>query len=797
MNTMTGSFSIQNVANNEDVKLSMQALRLTGRILPAGARLLVTHTFRSQEQKPLEAVYSFGLPRDATLCRFKMVGEDFEMASELRPVEEAQKEYEQGIQKGHLSGLARLYRDGRVNLNVGNIRPGELVKVMVEMVAGVERRDDGLRFRFPFTLAPCYHSQARAIAIAPDQMEMELPGDQFGDMLLPRWMEAAATLHGVSFQLEVAMQSAISGIASPSHALNMKGIGNSIVLVGLSPEKDVPDRDLVLDVQLPEPRTVVCGGWSDSGKGHCTIVVPSVNFGKKSAGSKTVIFILDRSGSMEGAPLEQAKRAVSACLATLRESDEFGLVAFDDHTELFHKAPMKATMENRDKALKFLERVDARGGTEMEQALRAGFDLAGKKPADFFLVTDGQVSATENIIQHMKQAEMRIYCLGIGAASQDRFLTLLARNTGGECRFLSPRERVDIGALELFAGVGHPVASNLHVNFKGDLDAGTVVPPRTTVHEGQPFEIMVEAEKRGRGILELTWGEKTETHHMEIELDLQDDPEAETVKKLQGARLITDQDASLEAEITSLSDQGTEGRQKKRALARLQELSTYYGLASRAMSLVAVVKRKGDSGRELPVTRVVPVGLPEDMKVSAYAGHAKQQCCYDSAPPSTARVQFMARRSYRVAEHADVSAMHDPKHKGKQEFMMPAITSNNDFLLSEVVGYAAKLLPDGGLPGVDLDDRVVRSCQLLLVFTYLGHSSTTGAFRVHAKNMAEFIHQNLAKLSLPRYREVAEKCLKNVQQGIPENNRLAGEVYQLIEDYAPPAQAWQRLERLF
>ena len=36
-----------------------------------------------------------------------------------------------------------------VNLTVGNIRPKETVTVYLEILCGVELRDDGFRFRFP------------------------------------------------------------------------------------------------------------------------------------------------------------------------------------------------------------------------------------------------------------------------------------------------------------------------------------------------------------------------------------------------------------------------------------------------------------------------------------------------------------------------------------------------------------------------------------------------------------------------------------------------------------------------
>ncbi len=66
------------------IRLAMQRLWLTGRILPAGARLKVQHVFRSEEAKPLEVIYSFPLPRDAVLRAFRIRGDGFEVHSVLK-----------------------------------------------------------------------------------------------------------------------------------------------------------------------------------------------------------------------------------------------------------------------------------------------------------------------------------------------------------------------------------------------------------------------------------------------------------------------------------------------------------------------------------------------------------------------------------------------------------------------------------------------------------------------------------------------------------------------------------------
>ena len=215
------SFAPLVAATGEVAHLALQRLWLTGKVVPAGARLTVQHIFRSAETKPIEAIYCFPLPRDAALRRFRITGDGFEAHSELRPVEAAVKAYEEGIGRGALATLARQYGDGLINLTVGNIRPGEQITVWLEVIAGVELRDDGFRFRFPFTLAPAYHARART-AVIGGEGEMELPVDEFGDVILPRFREDAAALHQVGFDIGVESALAIDELGSPSHAVRVK-----------------------------------------------------------------------------------------------------------------------------------------------------------------------------------------------------------------------------------------------------------------------------------------------------------------------------------------------------------------------------------------------------------------------------------------------------------------------------------------------------------------------------------------------------------------------------------------------
>lgn len=682
------------------VELAMQSLWITGRVLPAGAVLRVRHEFGVGGKKPVEAVYCFGLPRDAALRRFQLRTGSMVAHSELRPTEEAVKEYERGIEAGSLSALARQYGDGLVNLSVGNIRPGDSVVVDLEIVAGVELKDRGLRLRFPFTLAPSYHKKAVAISPEPGWGTLELPEGEFGDVMLPRWAQDARGLHRVGFDLELEMGTEVEKVGSPSHRITAER--RRVALAGGG---DLPDRDLVLDVEANAGARVLVGGRQVSA------VIPSTEFGNGAAGARDVVLLIDNSGSMSGAPFAQAKSAALACVAALEPSDRFGLALFSDGTMWWKREMVAATKVNRKEAAEFLAACDVGGGTELGPAIEDVSKVFGGGGGEVLLLTDGQVFGGEAVLGTARRAGIRLHTLGIGSASQDRMLSLLARETGGVSRFVTPRERVDEAALELFSGTGMAVAKGVEAQVEGTV----TVAPAERVYPGTPIAFMGRLSDGAEPVVRVLWqgGERRYTGKDE------GDAVGEALRLLEGARRITDMDCRLES--------GASKKEQQRLRKVLRNLSEEYGLASREMSLVAVMERQGDVAGDVPRTVVVPVGLPEDMEMEGVFSSQVLLCAASppSAPPPAHETHLPLRLCFEM--EAPVAEPADP-----------------------VVELATMLEDDGGMPGRSIAERIENSLKALEIFIAAG-----SGFAVHAKRLLRFLGgQPLEDAAAAKLREI-------------------------------------------
>ena len=96
-------------------------------------------------------------------------------------------------------------------------------------------------------------------------------------------------------------------------------------------------------------------------------------------------------------------------------------------------------------------------------------------------------------------------------------------------------------------------------------------------------------------------------------------------------RLVREPANRLESRFNDLKRALGKTCTEDRIAKKLELLSETFGLASRRMALVAVIERESDQPGKLPETRVVPVGMPQDVSFDSYFGPPKMMACFDLA----------------------------------------------------------------------------------------------------------------------------------------------------------------------
>src|SRR5439155_2094376 len=249
----------------------------------------------------------------------------------------------------------------------------------------------------------------------------------------------------------------------------------------------------------------------------------------------------------------------------------------------------------------------------------------------------------------------------------------------------------------------------------------------TLVFPGNPLVVFGETDGASTGQMGVDWEGENGRQRLEVSVGFSNQPHPDTIRLLRGARLITD----LESRML-----GSEELRRRNTLEvkELEQLSFTFGLASRAMSLVAVVERAGDNPGEIPQTQVIPVGMPQDMAFGAYFDAACVHSFVGSGYVSD------SPEGYVVAKDFGLSPLRQSLRAfraGKQQelFKSPQLGLPEDLLLE----LASRLQPDGGMRSNNDEERLSLTLVALLCFLAEGHTAQSGTFRSHVERLLTFV----------------------------------------------------------
>ncbi len=144
--------------------------------------------------------------------------------------------------------------------------------------------------------------------------------------------------------------------------------------------------------------------------------------GDNAGSGSAIAIIVDRSGSMHGEKLDDARDAAKMVLDVLGEANELALYSFASRVERI--IPM-GPVDDVDRISKEIDRIRASGGTSLYRALETVYDDARKFSSEggsvtAILLTDGQPSDVTDVDRYEKLAAsaseigLKIVSIGIG-----------------------------------------------------------------------------------------------------------------------------------------------------------------------------------------------------------------------------------------------------------------------------------------------------------------------------------------------------------------------------------------------
>ncbi|MCU0519293.1 MAG: VIT and VWA domain-containing protein [Anaerolineae bacterium] len=196
---------------------------------------------------------------------------------------------------------------------------------------------------------------------------------------------------------------------------------------------------------------------------------------------KDIVFVVDRSGSMEGEKMVQAQDALQYILGQLGSDDRFSIVGFDDRLDVLATTLQPVTSETIRGARDFVDDLFARDATDIAAALEEGLEvLRSSEPRRgamrlLVFLTDGLPTAgltdTGDILRRIerdnRRVEARLHVFGVGYDVNTHLLDQLATAGGGSITYVQPGENLELVLSAFYGRIASPLLTDLEITFDG------------------------------------------------------------------------------------------------------------------------------------------------------------------------------------------------------------------------------------------------------------------------------------------------------------------------------------------
>lgn len=430
--------------------VNLTTFHVTSLITTRFVQTTVVATYVNNAKGPQDTTFSFQLTPESFISNFVITLDNETYEAEVVEKDEALKVFKDAKRHGNSAGYAREVGSPlhfAVDLNVA---PGSSVTFSLTYEE-LLRRDKDL--------------YTHTINIAPGQVVEDMTVDVF--IIEPQGLRTvdAWWLPGTD-NLKSSIESNFQeGMQKTALSFNPTAVQQR----GLDPEAGLNGRIVVKYDVMNRP----AGGEIQTNDGYFAHFITSDGL---PPAPKTVVFVIDVSGSMYGSKIEQTKIAMASILSELRNIDRYNILVFSTSVWAWEIRPVQVTNETRTAGLLFVESLYASGGTNIHDSLvQAAVEFTDELssfPVIVFM-TDGVPSVGEtnpdNILSAVTKAiggNAALYCVGFGDDVDEFLLKRLATGNGGAYRKVADDDNAAVKMEGFFREVASPLLYYIRVTYK-------------------------------------------------------------------------------------------------------------------------------------------------------------------------------------------------------------------------------------------------------------------------------------------------------------------------------------------
>lgn len=559
--------------SGEDNGLAIRSHKVVATINNGFAKTEVDQVFANTTDKDMEAVYTFPLPKQASLSELSFWADGREILGEVVEKERARKIYEDQKAKGNDTALAEQDDFKSFNVTVGRVPAGDEVRVRIVYYQPIEIDLNVGRYLYP--LAEGDVDEKR---IAFWSVDDKVSGP-FSFNLKLKSAFSVKEVRMPNYQNEATVQK-ISSIGDDS--------SSDIYDVSLVKEQGSDlSRDIVFYYRLDDsvPARVELIPYRDNPQTEGTfmvVVTPAADLKRINEGVDWT-FVLDVSGSMGGHKIATLADGVSRVIGKMSPNDRFRIVTFNNNANELTSGYVTATPDNVKLWINNVKSMQAGGGTNVFSGLKLGYDgMEDDRTTSIILVTDGvaNVGKTRQLdfLNMLKNYDIRLFTFVIGNSANQPLLEMIALESGGFAINISDSDDIAGKLMQAKAKVFHENLHDVELKFGGER-VKDLTPAKTgNLYIGQ--QLVMFGRYNGSGDLKLTLkakisGEEKSWHTTAYlpEMD-KDNPEIERLWAL----------SAIEDEMKKIRKNGESEKLRKKVI----DLGIEYSLVTNYTSMVAV-----------------------------------------------------------------------------------------------------------------------------------------------------------------------------------------------------------------
>jgi len=474
-------------ALQQELQLETQSAKVA--ISSGLAKTSLVQNFRNVTNRTIEGTYVFPLPEGAAISGFAMTANGKRMEAEILEGDKAREIYTGIVQKMRDPAILEFIDRNLVRARIFPIAPGAIQKIELEYAETLKPESGAFRYVLPLRLPTGGSAKSASVDISIASNE------------------GIRAVYSPTHEIEVkkgtnsARVSAEFGVAQPT----LRPVVDSARKI---PNRDGADRDFVLYYIVDKARIGVnVVSFKEAGDDgyFMLLAAPDAAISQKEIPAKDVVFVCDTSGSMEGAKIEQARRALLTLIGSLNANDRFNIVTFSSDTRTFKDAIVPADKNNIAAARAWVNGIKAVGGTNIDEALQTALRFVSAapingmtRPQQVVFMTDGQPTVgetdVEQILKNTRAANKnlpstarrdefanvgraRLFTFGVGYDVNTRLLDTLAEDNNGASDYVLPQEDIEAKVGSIYGKIAFPVLTDARLDW-GAMKVYDVYPKR-------------------------------------------------------------------------------------------------------------------------------------------------------------------------------------------------------------------------------------------------------------------------------------------------------------------------------